>query len=262
MKWCYLYLFKHSPMKRTATILASFIFGFFLSMQLSAQCEPDTAKCEDIGDPGQICPLKLPKAGLDVLYDEVVTIIPPGTYKIGETVISISYIVIDSVKNLPPGIDYFPNADILFADTAYCAQITGTPNQIGNFALHIYITPYIEISGDFYPGPQVVDDTSIVITVVDVLGIEAKQMTEFQLFQNVPNPFSDITRLAYYAPVNDRIELCVYNILGVQVHQESNYVLPGEHYFEFNGSELQCGTYLYRVKTRDGYYTGKLVKSN
>lgn len=248
-------------MRRASILLATLIFGFLISTQLSAQCEPDTVNCEDIGTPGQFCPLKLPQASLDNLYDEVVTIIPPGTYKIGETVITIYYIVIDSVKNLPPGIDYFPNADILFADTAYCAQITGTPTQAGDFPLHIYITPFIEIQGVPYPGPQVVDDTSIVINVVEGLGSDPKTVTEFKVSQNVPNPFSDFTRLGYYSPSEERVELCVYNILGVRVHQEFEIVAPGEHNFGFDGRNLEPGIYLFSVASSEAYFTGKFIKS-
>ena len=116
-------------MKRCLHILVSLIAGLILTAQLSAQCDPDTANCKDIGDPGQFCPLDLPRAGLNALYDEVVTVIAPGTYEFFGNELTIFYIEIDSVKNLPPGIDYLPNADTLFPDTAYCIQLTGTPTK-------------------------------------------------------------------------------------------------------------------------------------
>jgi len=246
-------------MKRTATILATLIIGIITSTQLTAQCEPDTANCEDIGDPGQICPSILPKAGLNVLYDEVVTILPPGSYPFYGNELTIFYIEIDSVKNLPPGIDYFPNADTLFPDTAYCIQLTGTPTQTGEFALSIYITATVDFGGPLEY--QVVDDSSLVITVVEALGIDPPQDAEFQVFQNVPNPFSFRTSLAYYTPKQERIELSIYNILGVLVHQESELAAPGKHNFNFDGSELQPGTYLYRVEISEDYVTGKFMKS-
>ncbi len=39
--------------------------SIFTALTLSAQCEPDTANCKDIGDPGQICPTNLPDAMLN-----------------------------------------------------------------------------------------------------------------------------------------------------------------------------------------------------
>jgi len=228
---------------------------------LSAQCVPDTVNCVDTGDPGQFCPLNLPKAGLNVLYDEVVTIIAPGSFDLSGNIVTISYITIDSVKNLPPGLNYFPNADIFYPDTAYCIQLTGTPSQLGEFALAIYISPFIPIGGNPTKFPQVVDDTSIVVTVVEVLGFDQNQISAFQVFQNAPNPFSDLTRLAFFTPHEDRIVLKVYNLLGVLIHQESKIVPMGEHYFEFDGSGLQSGTYFYRAESSKVYFTGKLIKS-
>ena len=243
--------------KHRARLLIILVLAIFSGMRLSAQCEPDTVNCEDIGDPGQICPNDLPSGVLNVIYDEVITIIPPGSFD----AYVISYIVIDSVKNLPPGIDYFPNADIFFPDTAYCIQLSGTPTQAGDFTLAIYISPFIDVLGTPTLGPQVVDDSSLVVSIQNTSGIEANQMTEFRVFQNVPNPFSFRTSLSYYTPNQERIELSIYNILGVLVHQESEVAAPGKHNFSFDGTELQPGTYLYRVETSEDYFTGKFMKS-
>lgn len=246
------YRFQHR-----ASLLIILALAILSGMKLSAQCEPDTVNCEDIGDPGQICPNNLPSGVLNVIYDEVVTIIPPGSF--GAYV--LSYIVIDSVKNLPPGIDYFPNADILYPDTTYCIQLSGTPTQAGDFTLAIYISPFIDVLGTPTLGPQVVDDTSLVVSIQNTTGIEANQMTEFRVFQNVPNPFSFRTKLSYYTPNQERIELSIFNILGILVHQESEIAAPGKHNFSFDGSDLQPGTYLYRVETNEDYITGKFMKS-
>jgi len=243
--------------KHIVRLLIILVLAIFSGMRLSAQCEPDTVNCEDIGDPGQICPNDLPSGVLNVIYDEVITIIPPGSFD----AYVLSYIVIDSVKNLPPGIDYFPNADIFFPDTAYCIQLSGTPTQVGDFTLAIYISPFIDVLGTPTLGPQVVDDSSLVVTIQETSGIEPNQMTEFMVFQNVPNPFSFRTSLSYYTPNQERIELSIYNILGVLVHQESEIATPGKHNFSFDGSDLQSGTYLYRVETNENYFTGKFMKS-
>jgi hypothetical protein len=248
-------------MKKALHFLALMILGLASMAHLTAQCVPDTITCVDTtGNPGEICPVDLPDAKLNVLYDETVTIIPPGSYDFSGYELTILYIEIDSVKNLPPGIDYFPNADIFFPDTAYCIQLSGTPTQTGVFDLAIYIGATVDITGTPTRVP-VVDDTSLAITVVSEVGLERKQMTEFRLIPNVPNPFSEKTRLAFYTPKQDRIVLSIYNILGTLVHQEVNLAAPGSHNFSFDGSDLQAGTYLYRVETREGFFTGKFMKS-
>ena len=245
-------------MNNRVRFLAILAIVILTGIKLSAQCEPDTT-CVDIGDPGQFCPIDLPLAVVNVLYDEVVTVIPPGTFEILGTEVTILYIKIDSVKNIPPGIDYYPNADILYPDTAYCILLTGTPTQAGEFALAIYITAMVDLYGGIEA--QVVDDSSIVITVQETAGIDPNQVTEFQVFQNVPNPFSEVTRLDYFTPFEERVELNVYNILGVLVHQESELVPSGKHHFGFDGSALQPGTYFYRVANSKAFFTGKFVKS-
>lgn len=248
---------KTSLFNQRASLIIMLAIAVSSGMKLYAQCEPDTVNCQDIGDPGQICPNDLPSGMLNVVYDEVITIIPPGSFE----AYILSYIVIDSVKNLPPGIDYFPNADIFYPDTAYCILLSGTPTQAGDFTLVIYISPFIDVLGTPTKGPQVVDDSSLLVTIQETAGVEPNQMTEFIVFQNIPNPFSELTRLTYYTPVQEQVELSIYNILGVQVHRESNLSARGKHNFRFDGIELQPGIYLYRIRAGENYHTGKIMKS-
>lgn len=247
-------------MKKALHILVALLAGLLASKQVSAQCIPDTVNCVDTtGNPGEFCPLDLPDAGLNAVYDETITIIPPGSYGFFNQELTIFHIRIDSVKNLPPGINYFPNADIFFPDTAYCIQLTGTPTQTGVFDLAIYITATVDFNGPLEA--QVVDDTSISITVLTELGLEQEQRKEFRIIPNVPNPFSETTRLAVYTPVQERVELYIYNILGSVMYHESELFAPGTHSFNFNGGELEAGTYLYRIRIHDQFFTGKLMKS-
>ncbi len=60
------------------------------------------------------------------------------------------------------------------------------------------------------------------MTVLDASGIDPKKFNEFQILPNTPNPFSDVTRIGFYTPFDDRVELMVYNILGILVHQLSS----------------------------------------
>ena len=251
-------------MKTTSCFFGIFMYGMLSVPGLYGQCVPDTVNCKDTGDPGQICPAELPDAALDVLYDEVVTVIAPGTYVVNTvppTTITIEYIVIDSVKNLPPGIDYFPNAGIFYPDSAYCIQITGTPTDTGVFRLKIYITPYIKIVGVVTPFPQVADTTSVSMTVLEELGTGLPQEDGFRVYPNIPNPFSDHTRITYYSPYGDQVELRIYNMLGTLVHEESEANSPGEHSFQFDGRDLEPGAYLYKVSDGKKSFTGRLIKS-
>lgn len=236
------------------------VLGIMAGSALYGQCTPDPACVDDDGKPGQFCPLSLPDGVINTLYDETVTVIPPGTFTIPDLgSVTINHIKIDSVENLPPGIDYYPNADIFYPDNSYCIQLSGTPTELGKDTLAIYITANVDFLGGL--DVQVVDDTSIVITILETAGIDPQESSGLRVYQNSPNPFSELTRLNYYVPYRDRIELNVYNVLGVLVHHESEVVLPGAHSFSFDGGELQPGTYFYRVESRESIYSGKLVKS-
>ena len=246
-------------MKQGLKIVGMLIIATILASSAHGQCIPDTA-CVDIDDPGQFCPDSLPKVIVGTMYDTTVTIIAPGQTVYLNSPITILYIEIDSVKNMPPGIEYFPNATQFYPDTAYCIQITGTPTQAGEFPLFIYVSPYIEYLGNPLKVPQVVDTSSVVVTVLASSGLDPKQASAFQVFQNVPNPFSEITRIGFYTPVDDFIELKVFNILGEMMCHEQRGASPGESYFDFNGGTLMPGTYFYKVRNRTTHLTGKFIK--
>lgn len=247
-------------MKNRAKILALLTIGMLFGSALYGQCTPDPACVDDDDRPGQFCPLDLPVGAINVVYDETVTVIPPGNFEVSGFQVTILYIQIDSVLNLPTGIEYFPSEDTLFPETAYCIQLTGTPTQVGKDTLALYISATAEVLGT-PTKVQVMDDTSLVITIQETLGINPFQGSEFQVYPNVPNPFSELTRLDYYVPFNDRIELNVYNVLGVLVHHESAVVPPGDHSFQFDGKGLEPGTYLYRASFGEFTSSGKLMKS-
>jgi len=248
-------------MKNKAKFLALLALVMLAGHYLWAQpCTPDPDCVDDDDKPGQFCPLDLPKGAINVLYDETVTVIPPGSFAVeGYGEVTILQITVDSVKNMPTGIDYTPNADIFLPGTAYCIQLYGTPTEVGKDTLAIYITATVDLFGGLEV--PVVDDTSIVITIEEFVGIDPEQGSEFQVFQNAPNPFSEHTRLDCYVPFGDRIELNVYNMLGVLVHHESEMVPPGEHSFRFDGKGLEPGTYFYQVAGSSRTVSGKLVKS-
>jgi len=247
-------------MKRLIRVIAIAVIGLFAGHGLYVQCEPDTA-CKDVLEPGEICPGKLPNATVNVPYDEVITVIPPGEATLEDVTIIIDHIILDSLGNLPEDMSYAANAEQLFADSAYCVSITGIPATAGEYPLSIYITPWINIGGSIIPYNQFVNDTSVVLTVNEPAGLDPSRSHVFQVLPNIPNPFSEVTRIGFFTPFDDRIELEVYNILGELMHSEMQGVPPGEHYFDFDGRALLPGTYIYRVTNHKEIFTGKFIKA-
>lgn len=246
-------------MKQIHTLLSVLLFVSFTSAY--GQCEPDTANCKDINDPGEFCPRQLPAAIINQEYEAVITAITPGSFTLPQGTILIDHIVVDSVTNFPPGISYESSSNKFYADSAYCIRVFGTPTEAGSFPLSIYVTPYINFGGSVVPVDPVKDDTSVVMSVEHPSGIEPDRAHVFRVLPNVPNPFLETTRISFYSPFDQRVELRVYNILGEMLHEESAGFSPGEHSFEYDGGGLQPGTYIYRITNQKEIFTGKFIKA-
>jgi len=249
-------------MKRNLLLLFSVVFVLTSIEQLSGQCTPDPA-CEDPEGDGQYCPEVFPPVVQGDAYDQVMTFILPATeYDVGGTIYTLDSVAVDSIKNIPPGMDYISNSAGYASGKAYCAQLVGTPTEKGSFPVSIYMRVFATPDGgnQLELGPFV-DDTSLVITVNAPSVIEPQELEEFQVLPAAPNPFSEYTQLGFYTPFDDRIKLQVYNILGELMHEEAQGASPGEHRFDFNGNMLLPGTYFYRVTNSQRLYTGKFIKS-
>lgn len=239
-------------------LLLCFFIGIAIS--LSGQCVPDTANCKDIDDPGQVCPDSLPVAVLNTPYEQVFTIIPPYEFDLGDGVIPIHKIVLDSVTNLPPGLSYEANATELFPDSAYCVLISGTPTQTGTFPLNIYVTPFIEFMGSIIEYTQTVDDTSLFITVQSSTPIFSTVTDQVELLAVKPNPFTVSCRIGLSSNRFGVGELYVFHITGQIAHHEKIWVQPGKNYFDFTGEKIKKGIYLYRVSFLGKNFTRRVVK--
>jgi hypothetical protein len=249
-------------MKRILLLLFSVVFALISTEQLSGQCTPDPA-CEDLEGDGQYCPEVFPPVVQGEAYDQVMTfILPAAEYDVEGTILTLDSVAVDSIKNIPPGMDYSSNSTGYAAGKAYCAQLVGTPTQKGTFPVSIYMRVFATPEGgsQLELGPFV-DDTTLVITVNAPTLTESRVLEDFQVLPVAPNPFSDYTQMGFYTPYDDQIKLQIYNILGELMHEEAQGASPGEHRFSFNGSLLLPGTYFYRITNSKRLYTGKFIKS-
>ena len=75
-----------------------------------------------------------------------------------------------------------------------------------------------------------------------------------------PNPFNPQTTIKITLPELKNVTLEVYNMLGQKVQTLANGKLEaGEHNFQFNGSYLATGTYLYRLVAGEKVQSGKIL---
>ena len=87
----------------------------------------------------------------------------------------------------------------------------------------------------------------------------------FALGQNFPNPFNPITNIFYDLPVDSKIELVIYDILGRKVitlingFQEKGYKTVKWKGLDQNGIKVSSGIYFYRLLSEDYMATKKMI---
>ncbi|TFG96465.1 MAG: T9SS type A sorting domain-containing protein, partial [Calditrichales bacterium] len=99
------------------------------------------------------------------------------------------------------------------------------------------------------------------VTYHEAVYQEVKAPLEFKLYKNFPNPFNPSTTIRYSLPMDSRVELKVFNILGQVVTTLTDDMLAaGYHTIQWNGinrvgSQVASGTYFL-------YFSAKSVNSN
>jgi hypothetical protein len=88
-------------------------------------------------------------------------------------------------------------------------------------------------------------------TVADIgSGSTINRPENYLLNQNYPNPFNAATKILYYLPQNETIELNVYDLNGRFISMlYKGYQSRGGHVITWNPGSLASGTYIYHLKT-------------
>jgi len=237
----------------------------FSNYTVNAQCTPD-GTCMDIGNPGEICPLTLPNGSVGTPYSQTVTIIPPASATIGGQTVNILKIKLTSVGNIPPGLTYQTNpANGEFAVTTpytrYCTLISGTPTTAGTYALQIHVIPYVSVLGQPTALPEQVDDTSLSITITAGSLVPTINYNKFTVLDCKPNPFTYNSKIGFASPITCEVKLKIYDVIGNQIYSESMYAVRGENYFDFDGTKLGKGVYIYSITNGKDNFTKQLIKN-
>lgn len=100
------------------------------------------------------------------------------------------------------------------------------------------------------------------LTVSECLvGIISSQLPlKYQLKQNYPNPFNPVTQIEYSLMKTGSVILNVYDINGKLVKNIVNENQSfGTYSYDFDGSGLSSGIYIYEIVTADFYDTKKMI---
>jgi len=115
------------------------------------------------------------------------------------------------------------------------------------------------VGGKAFRSREMAGTGSLRITNSDVSRISVRLVgdgtlpTEYALSQNYPNPFNPTTSIKYALPLDSRVTVQIYNILGQRVRTLINDNIPaGYHMAEWDGTgnsgqQLASGTYFLQL---------------
>ncbi|MEM7105107.1 MAG: T9SS type A sorting domain-containing protein [Bacteroidota bacterium] len=106
--------------------------------------------------------------------------------------------------------------------------------------------------GEAFPGRYV-------IRVDPSTGVEDIISQQLSVSQNVPNPFSSITKITFNSTVSETYDFKVYNLVGGLVHAEKLEALVGENTVQFDAGSLSSGIYMYSFGNADGVITRRMM---
>jgi len=252
--------------KRYKLILFSALICFIIVAGSTSgsysQCIPDTINCIDEDEPGQICPDELPVGTVGEEYKHYITILAPESGNVGQINIRLYKVRLESIDNLPPGIEFNSETMEFYPNEAYCVSLTGIPVEAGTYDLTVAVTPFISLLGIPFAMPVQKDSTSVSIIIEASSGVNSLNGRDFALIDAYPNPFMTSTRIGFLDLSPADTELRVFNMLGKQVYHEIITGSTGRNYFQFTGAEIPSGFYLYIVSKDNRRLRGRLIKSN
>lgn len=159
-----------------------------------------------------------------------------------------------------------PKEDIVF--------LTPPPYQLTGFNTHAQITNNIPSGAVIMPQPG---DTNYILTKRPIKPADKFRFTSsiqnfissenekfgvntFELFQNYPNPFNPSTTIKFSIPVDGKIMMNLYNVLGEKIRTLINEERKaGTHRIEFNASDLSSGVYLYTIEFAGKHIAKKMI---
>ncbi len=82
----------------------------------------------------------------------------------------------------------------------------------------------------------------------------------YMLSQNYPNPFNPTTNIQFSIPEANHVSLNIYDLLGKEVAMLVNErKSAGSYTYEFDGSNLSSGIYIYKLQAGNFTATKKLI---
>ena len=122
-----------------------------------------------------------------------------------------------------------------------------------------YTDKLSNLNGKFYYRLKQMDNDGT-ISFSKVVEIENLKPSVFSISQNYPNPFNPSTVIKYQIPVDSRVSIKVYNVLGnVVATLQNGFQTAGEYSVRVDGSNLASGVYFYKIEAGEFSATKKML---
>jgi DNA-binding beta-propeller fold protein YncE len=122
----------------------------------------------------------------------------------------------------------------------------------------------IDSDGTLYIGKTKGQDEVTLIAIKDTGTVSIKEtlfeIVENKLLQNHPNPFNPSTTIKYKLKEVGVVTIKLYNVLGKEIKTLVNEAKnKGTYTYNFDGSDLPSGVYIYQLRVNDFVSSKKLV---
>ena len=85
----------------------------------------------------------------------------------------------------------------------------------------------------------------------DVVEVDFSGVTDYAIAQNYPNPFNPATQIEFSLPVDAKVSIKVFSVLGQEVaNLTNNQFAAGSHKVNFYARSLTSGAYIYTISAK------------
>jgi len=198
----------------------------------------------------------LPHAYANVYYETVITVVVPTDTVVSGFTVPIDSIGIVAVNGLPTGFSYTPNRPSGYwpGGTKGCVLLSGMHPNVGTFPLSIQVQGYAA-------GMSVPFNITFYTIHVDSthLSVENVQNNAFEVYQNMPNPFTGITEISFNSDINGTFNFEVFDMIGQRIYANEIRAQKGLNTVNFDGASLTQGIYFYKISNSARSFTKRMV---
>jgi hypothetical protein len=274
------FISSYKPINMNKLFLLPILTLLVTSFQLTAQsCDPDPT----IPDTVIVIPLPyqndFPERGItdtacvNTYYETTIQLRIPTTITVGPNEIAIQQVEITSagITNLPSSFDFVCSTGegcVYLPEEVGCIQIFGTATEadlgMHDLKINVLITtvlgalPYTLPDGSLVPGNYFFFVQPEGSPNCATVGTQEITENDFELSVK-PNPFSEVSDISVNLSEGGAYQLSVFNALGSRVQNRTLQMSTGQNTFQFDGSTLPVGMYVFTLDNGQQATSGRLL---